>query len=346
MKKIELTGNEKFLLIRTDRIGDLILSTPVAEAIKKVYPDSFVSFLVSPYTQDILKNNPFVDEVILDNYRGIKRFFQLLKLIRSKKFDVTILLFPRWRLSFLVFLAGIKIRIGTAYRAYSLFFNYKIRKHRKTIERHELEYNLDMLSILNIYSEKIAPKIFLSLKEEKSYQKFFWALNLNKNEKVVIVHPGSKNSALNYPLEKLASVADKIIERTKAKVIITGGKDEIKLAQRMKDLMKNKPYDLSGETNLRQLAAIIKKGNLFISNSTGPMHIASALGTPIIAFFSPIFVTSPKRWGPYGDKNYVFLPPVGVCLKCQPKKCPYYDCMEKIDEDLVVSKAIEILQNN
>jgi heptosyltransferase III len=346
MKKIELNGNEKILLIRTDRVGDLVLSTPVAEAIKRVYPRSFITFLASPYTQEILKSNPFVDEVISDNCRGIKGFFPLLKMIRSKKFDVAIFLFPRWRLSFSIFLAGIKIRIGTAYRAYSPFFNYKIRKHRKTIEKHELEYNLDMLSALNIYSEKIAPKIFLSPEEGKAYQRFFRGLNLNENEKVVIVHPGSKNSTLSYPLEKLAGVADKIIEKTGARMIITGGKDEINLARQMKNQMRNKPGDLTGETNIRELAAIIKKAHLFISNSTGPMHIASALETPVIAFFSPIFVAGPKRWGPYGVRNVVFLPPVGVCLKCQPKKCPHYDCMEKIDEDLVVSRAIEILQGN
>jgi heptosyltransferase-3 len=346
MKNFELNGNEKILLIRTDRVGDLVLSTPVAEAIKRVYPRSFIAFLASPYTQEILKNNPFVDEVISDNFRGIKGFFPLLKLIRSKKFDVAIFLFPRWKLAFSIFLAGIKMRIGTAYRAYSLFFNYKIRKHRKTIERHELEYNLDMLSALNIYSEKIAPKIFLSPEEEKAYQRFFRGLKLNENEKVVIVHPGSKNSALSYPLEKLAGVADKIIEKTGARMIITGGKDEINLARQMKNHMRNKPGDLTGETSIRELGAIIKKAHLFISNSTGPMHIASALGTPVIAFFSPIFVAGPKRWGPYGVKNFVFLPPVGVCLKCQPKKCPHYDCMEKIDEDLVVSRAIEILQSN
>lgn len=346
MKKAKITGKEKILLIRTDKIGDLILSLPLAEAIKKVYPQAFISFLVSPYTKDILENNPFVDEVIVFNYSKVKGFFKFVKFLKKKKIDVAILIHPTLVLALLIFLAKIRIRIGTGFRAYQIFFNHKIYKHRKTVEKHELEYNLEMLSPLGISLKKRLPKIFLKDCEKRWAESEFLNIGINKDDKVVIIHPGSRNSSLNYPPEKFAKIADKLTEEFEVKVIVSGSKDELKLAGRMIEKMKNKPESLVGRTDLRELAAVIKSADLLISSSTGPMHMATALGTPVVALFSPIFVASPKRWGPLGNKNQVFLPPLGPCFKCRFKKCPHYNCMEKIDEELVFQKAKKVLKEN
>lgn len=344
MKKLNLTGKEKFLIVRTDRIGDVILSSPVLEALKKKYPESRVSMLVSPYTKDLLQNNPWVDEVITDNDSGFKASFELIKMVRQKEFDVVVLLRPTMRLTFLLYFSGIKVRIGSGYRAYQFLFNYKIYQHRKTIKKHELEYNLDMLTPLGVNSEKILPKIYLSPEEENYSRQIYEGLNIRKNDLKIVIHPGSGGSSLNYPLERFAVLADKLIKELSAKIILTGNKKESAQSEKMKNLMKYQPFDLAGKTELRQLCSLLKGADLLISNSTGPMHIATAVGTPVVALFSPLQVASPKRWGPYGEGNEVIMPPVDTCFKCELQKCPQFNCMEKIDPDEIISRVKKIHQ--
>lgn len=343
MKKLDVKGNEKFLVVRTDRIGDVLLSTPVLEAIKRKYPKSWVSMIVSPYTKDLLINNPWVDEIITYDQSGANGFFQLVKLLRKKEFDYAILLHPTLRLALILFLSGIKVRIGTGYRAYQFLFNCKIYEHRKTIEKHELEYNLSMLAPLGITAKGVVPKIFLSEEEETISNKIFYERKIKKDDLKIVIHTGSGNSSLNYPLGKFALLADKLIEGFSAKIILTGNDKEAKLSEMMSKQMRNKPIDLTGKTNLRELASVLKSSDLLISNSTGPMHMAVALGTPVVALFSPLFVASPRRWGPYGEENEVVMPPVDVCYECSPARCSYFDCMDKIDPDEIISRVKKIL---
>jgi lipopolysaccharide heptosyltransferase II len=344
MKKLNLKGTEKFLIVRTDRIGDVILSTPVAEVLKRNYPKSRVAMLVSPNTKDLLQNNPWVDEVITDDNAGFKGFLKSMKMLREGKFDVVVLLRPTLRLAILLFFSGIKARIGTGYRAYQFLFNYKIYQHRKTIKKHELEYNLDMLAPVGVSYEKIFPKIYLSPEEENYSRQIYDDLNLKKDDIKIVIHPGSGGSSLNYPLEKFAILADKLIEELSAKIILTGNKRELVQSEKMKSLMKYQPFDLTGKTELRQLCSLLRGADLLISNSTGPMHIATAVGTPVVALFSPLQVASPKRWGPYGEENEMIMPPVDTCFKCEVQKCPQFNCMEIIDPDEIVSKVKKILQ--
>jgi len=348
MKKINLSGKEKILVVRTDRIGDVILSLPVLEAIKSSYPKSHVSMMVSPYTKDVLDNIPHLDDVIIDDYKDVHRgtggFFRLVKKIRGEKFDVCVLLHPTLRLALLLFLSGIRYRIGTGYRWYQIFFNGKIYQHRKKNLKHESDYNMDMLKPLGIKSQRILPKAYLSKGEEKFANKIFQNFEIEKEDILVAIHPGSGDSSLNLPIKRFAQAADRLVEDINAKVIITGTKREKELARLMENYMRNKPINLVGKTDLRQLASLLKRIDALISSSTGPMHLSAALGTPTVAIFCPIFVAGPIRWGPCGDSHEVILPPVPICFKCNPKSCPYYDCMEKIKAEQIVSRVKSILK--
>lgn len=343
MKKVNLKGREKFLIVRTDRIGDVVLSLPVLEAIKKKYPHSQVIMMVSSYTRDLLLNNPWVDKTIIYDQAGLKRFFKLVRSLRERRFDVAVLLRPTLRLAFLLFLSGIKVRIGTGYRAYQVLFNYKIYQHRKTIEKHELEYNLDMLAPLGISCEGLVPRVFLSAEEERSSRRMLEDLNMNTGDTKIVIHPGSGHSSLNYPLEKLALLADKLIQGFSAKIVLTGSEKELDISEKLKGSMINQPIDLIGKTDLRSLCTLLNGADILISSSTGPMHVAAALGTPVVGLFSPLFVASAKRWGPYGEEHEVIVPPVKTCYKCEPEKCSYFNCMDMIEPDEIISKVKNIL---
>jgi heptosyltransferase-3 len=347
MRKIKIKGKEKFLVVRTDRIGDVILSTPVFEAIKSKFPDSRLCVMVSSYAAEVVKNNPHVDDVIIDDYErqvgGWREFFRLTREIRRSRFDVAILLRPTFRLALMLFLAGTKYRIGTGYRFYQMLFNRKVYEHRKVNLRHEADYNLDLLRPLDIASRKISPKVYLSAQEEDFAERLFNQYEITPDDTVVLIHPGSGDSSLNLPPQRFAQAADKLAEKLGAKIIITGTEKERNLVSFIRNGMEHDAFDLVGKTNLRQLASVLKRCQVVVSNSTGPMHLAVAVGTPTVAVFCPIFAAGPIRWGPYGEGHEVLVPPVPICFECKPQSCPHYDCMEKIGADQIVSKVCALL---
>ncbi len=344
-KKIQLKGNKKILIVRTDRIGDVILSTPVAEILKQKFPQARIDFLVASYTAPILKNNPFINEIILDDNKSAKGFMDLRKTIKKNNYDLAVVLHPTLRLAYLLKSAQIPVRIGTGYRAYSFLFNQKIYQHRKTVEKHELEYNLDMLKPLGMEALKIAPKIYLSEDEKRNARDFLKKLGIGEEDILVIIHPGSGGNCLNWSAEKFGELAEKLIASYSVKVVVTGQPQEKILTEKMRSRMKQEFIDLMGRTDLRLLAAIIEKSDLLISNSTGPMHMAAALGVPTVAIFCPIFTASPKRWGPSGEDHTVITPPVPTCNNCSPKKCQRGNCMDLITVEEVFEKVETALKN-
>ena len=348
MSKLKITGEERILIIRTDRIGDLVLSTPVLEAIRSRFPKVHVTMMVSPYAADVLNDNPYLNQVMMDDvqyrHKGVKGFFLLVREVRQGKFDVGILLRPTLRLALMLFLAGVKYRIGTGFRFYQIFLNRKVYVHRKVNLKHEVEYNMDLITPLGIVSTKILPKVYVTSAEEEYVRKTFDELNITPEDIVVVIHPGSGKSSLNLPAKRFAEVADELIEKMGAKVVFTGLNNEKNTVEFIKSKMRFNPIDLTGKTTIPQLKAVLKKCDVLISNSTGPMHLACALGTPTVAIFCPIFAAGPVRWGPYGEGNQVILPPVPVCFKCRPNKCPHYDCMEKIKTEQIVSKVSLLLK--
>ncbi len=348
MRKINLSGKAKFLVARTDRMGDVLLSLPVLEAIRSAFPESHVTIMVSPYTRDVLANHPYLDDIIIDDHEGVHRgvggFLGLIRSIRRQKFDVSVLLHPTFRLALILFLSGIRYRIGTGYRLYQMLFNRKIYQHRKKNLRHESDYDMDMLEPLGIKTQTALPKVYLSKGEENLADRILEDFGIKEDDILFAIHPGSGNSSLNLPVKKYAQVADILIEEKQAKVIITGSDDEEGLASLMEGCMRNKPINLAGRTNLRQLASLLKRVHVLISNSTGPMHLSAALGTPTVAVFCPVFAAGPIRWGPRGDGHEVILPPVPICSKCKPRSCPHYDCMEKIKPEEILRRVDLILQ--
>ena len=199
---------KNILIVRTDRIGDLILTLPLAGLIKKQYPDSKVSFLVREYTKNLVSNHPFVDEVIvLKESNGNVPLFENVNIIKQKKFDNCIVVYPRFKISLIVFLSGIKNRIGTGYRWYSFLFNQKVYEHRKNAERHELEYNVNLLEKLGIKNTIAEKNISYDLRvDESSLQNVIKILideKFDLQKPIIIVHPGSGGSSIDLPINKV-----------------------------------------------------------------------------------------------------------------------------------------------
>jgi ADP-heptose:LPS heptosyltransferase len=246
----------------------------------------------------------------------------------------------------MMFLAGIKNRIGTGYRWYSFLFSHKVYKHRKHGDKHELEYNINLLGKLGIDSNIISDQIHFYLNVDSvSTEKINSILNekgYKSENKIIIIHPGSGGSSVDLPKEKLIQLTKYLSELDNVSIIITGSKSELKLCKKFE--VSSSVINLAGILNLSQLISIIDKANVFISNSTGPMHIAGALGIHVIGFFPKIPACSQKRWGPYTEKKTIFTPTIN-CSNCTRKQCEKLDCMNSIDIGRVFDETKSVLQN-
>lgn len=336
---------KKILIVRTDRIGDIILTLPMATVIKKHLPNVKVSFLIRNYTKALIEHHPDVDEIILlKEKNGKALLFENIKNLRDKNIDAAIVVNSSFFLSLLLFLSKIRIRIGTGYRLYSFLYNKKIFVHRKTADKHELEYNIQMLSEIGI-NEKISldnAQFTVPINEQssKKIEQLITKNNLSLIKPIIIFHPGSGGSAVDLPLSRMKVLINFVAFNLNYQIIITGSQTEKVLCESL--CVNEKIKNFAGLLLLEDLTALISKSQIFVGNSTGPLHIAAALGKIVIGFYPNVIVCSPKRWGPYTEKKFIFTP---NCDKknCTVEKCLSIQCMNTINLDNVyeVLKKIE-----
>ncbi len=335
---------KNLLIVRTDRIGDVVLSLPLAQIIKKYYPECKITFLVRNYTKDLLENHPFIDNtIILHELNGKIPILKNVELIKSLNFDSCIIVYPTFQTSLIIFLCSIKNRIGTGYRWYSLLFNNKIYEHRKYAERHELEYNVNLLKALGI-NEKVNPESVnfnLSINKESNekIENLLKNHDINFDEPVIIVHPGSGGSAVDLPLNKFKELVEVLLKKNKFQILITGSKDEIDICNNLK--INDKIKNFTGLLNLSELIALINKTDIFVANSTGPLHIAAALGKYTIGFYPNLLACSAKRWGPYSNKKVIFSPKI-ECSDCEREQCLKSECMNSIQVSDIAAEIDKI----
>jgi heptosyltransferase-2 len=329
---------KNILLVRTDRIGDVILSLPMLPLLKSRFPNARISVLARNYTRELVERHSCVDEVLVyENEDSVRSLWNTLKHIRARKFDLAIIPYPRFRSTFLMFLAGIRLRVGTGYRWYSILFNRKVYEHRKDAQRHEVEYNLNLLRSLGIEIDGAAQfELTISSPAKKAVDSFLAENSISGEEKFVILHPGSGGSARDWRAENFSELGDKVKALLGLKVLVSGGNGEDRLVQNVVEGMKTRPVAAVGKFSLDELGALIQRAAVFVSNSTGPMHIAAILGTPVVAFFPPILQCSPVRWGPYTEKKKVFIADNKTCTLCHGSRCRSNVCMDQIKIDEVV----------
>ncbi len=333
---------KNILLIRTDRIGDVILTTPAISLLHKNYPHAGIFFLTREYTSPLLKHHPYIDEIIsydpYGKHHGLRGHLKLAEELKRKHIDLAILFHPVSYLALSIFLAYIPHRVGSGYRWYSFLLNHPVYEHRKYGLRHELEYNL---SLLKNYVRDIP------LPDEINFQftndECMWHIQQTELQKFhigsryIIIHPGSGGSAPNLPSEMFARILAHLIEKTDMDIILAGDSSEKNLVDSISPGYSNeKVIKVVGKWNLEQYMSVIAGSRFFISNSTGPLHIARAFEIPLLAFYCPAVPCSPERWGPYNRLDSVIKAPVNPCNTCNMDKCPYGNCLQNITWEMIL----------
>lgn len=338
---------KNILIVRTDRIGDVVLTLPLAGIIKKHYPNCKVTFLVNEYTREIAESNKLIDEVLSLKLRENKiNLSSNLEEIKKRNFDSTIIVYPKFTIALLIFLSGIKKRIASGYRWYSFLFSEKVFEHRKIAERHELEYNVNLLKQIGI-NETVNPSavnfnLDVNQNSLTKVKSLLVQSGINDNEELIIIHPGSGGSSIDLPLNRLKELVQKLVNLENVSIIVTGSQSEIEICDQVSP--DNKTHNFAGKLSVSELTALISLSKIFISNSTGPIHIAAALDIFIVGFYPKILACSAKRWGPYNKKHIIFEPIID-CNNCTVEQCHKLDCMNSIDVGRVFEQVRAQLKN-
>jgi ADP-heptose:LPS heptosyltransferase len=235
------------------------------------------------------------------------------------------------------------LRIGTGYRWYSFLFNQRVFEHRKTAARHEAEYNLRLLRPLGIGATEIKFHFALPNAERERIEAKLNNLGVDANP--IILHPGSGGSSRDWPPEHFAQLADLARHALGAQVILTGAPAEENLIAAIQRQTKSQPLSLCGRLSIIELAVLCQRAAVFVSNSTGPLHLAVMVGTPVVAFYPPIRAARPERWGPYGRLADVLMSQQAECMRCRKSPARVCDCMRAITVELAFKKVQEKLSH-
>jgi heptosyltransferase-2 len=324
-----MARHDRILVVRTDRIGDVVLATPLIRALRQAYPDAFIAALIRPYTRAVLENNPNLNQIIEDDYEGRdagrKGFWEQVKRIRDYRFDTALLLLPTERAAWMLFFAGINYRITTSMRLYTVLTGMRsVLRHKYNPIRHEADYCLDLGRRIGVQTDDLSTEVFLSEEERKKGKEILFSRGVKDTDTLLGIHPGSGRSSPNWPAERYAELAARFLTNPNLKIVVTGSSSEVHFWNHFEKLRSGNIINLIGKLTLRQLMSTISHYDCLFSPSTGPMHIAAALKVPTVSLFTPLPSCSPILWGPKGNRSEIVLPPEGFCqVKCEvdPKKC-------------------------
>lgn len=332
----------KFLIVRTDKLGDALLTLPVATKLKENYPNSKIYFLASSYTAPIISKSDSVDEVIAYDKVG---FFELTEILRRKKIDCAIVARPTLRNALIVFFAGIKTRIGTKYRAYSFLFNKRVAHHRKESKKHEALYNLDLLESIGLKNSNNLNEVKFGLlpdnEIQKNVTKKLERLGIDLERPIIVLHISSGGSAVDWNYLNFRELARLIKQNLDVEIILTGTHKDFLFLYELFNNFEFKVHNLAGELNLVELFNLFSIANIYVGNSTGPTHLAAIAGCWVISFYPKIKVASQIRWGPITRKRIIFEPEI-ECSECTVEQCKRLNCMDSISV-MKVYKEIEKL---
>jgi heptosyltransferase-2 len=353
-----MAGNIKKILIRgANWIGDAVLTTPAIRAVRIAYPDAYIALLTRPWVADIFKGSPDINEVILyeDRFTGLGGRLKLARLLRVRGFHSAVLLQNAFDAALVTWLAGIPERIGYRRDWRGPLLTTSIEVKSETLRQHQVFYYLDLLKkSLNIEPDITEPCLYLEDSEIRNARSVLYqSFAISPRTPLIGINPGSTyGPAKRWPTERFAGLIQKIIHELDGKVVLFGSKSEKEIAGEIVSRIlppESSFLNMAGRTNLRELAAFISECDVFITNDSGPMHMAAALLVPVVAIFGSTDYTTT---GPFGHGHTVITKNLS-CSPCLERECPvnptqsreaHLRCMTDITVDNVFTALKQTLQ--
>ena len=314
----------RLLVVRNDRLGDLVLTLPLLEAAREAFPDVRVAVLVKAYTAPLLQSHPHVDELLVDRN---EEPLALGRRLARGRYDAALVVNTNTRNCLAVFRANVPLRVTWSHRPAGLLLgNRHVHMHRSRPPVHESEFAMAFLRRLGVEARVRPPRLTPPPLPEHL------RAELAGEGPLFAMAPGSGGSAYNWPPERYAELAARLAAH--GRVLVTGSAAEAPLLERVHRMLPPEArtrahfhHDLS----LPELAAALAEADAFTASSTGSLHLAAAVGTHVVGLFSPHPAHVPAKWGPLGEGHTVFVAPL------REGEEPHSEVMLRIGVDEVVA---------
>jgi len=339
---------QRILVIRLDRIGDVVLSTPVLQVLRGAYPSAFMAMMVRPVCHELVEGHPSLNEVILydkdGRHKGIVSTIRFACSLRRFRFDTALILHPSNRSHWIPWLAGIPVRIGYD-RKSPWLLTRRIAHRKQEGNKHEAEYTLDMVRVFGIDPPAPRPFVPIHPQTDERVEQLLREQGIGHEDVLVAIHPSASDLSKRWPHERFASVADRLIEGYRSTVILVTGPQEVAHAEAVERAMRHRPVNLAGKLSVGELACVLKRCRVLLSNDSAPVHVAAAVGTPVLAIFGRAQPgLGARRWGPLG-LQHVVLQKDGACVIPHPHDCDFERCrLTALSVDEVYRCALSVLQ--
>jgi len=324
-------------------VGDLVMATPVLTDLKAAFPKASITAMCRKPLCDLLKKDVSIDELFCfekpsNDFLRRKGLRDIIGKVQTGKYDVGVLLTNSFSSAWWFWQGKVKRRIGYAdhFRSFLLTDPVKLASDKE----HLVDSFKKLLFPLCVPVSKTKPRLYLTEKEIEESKELLYQRGYVRGAKIIGINPGAAyGSAKCWPPERFKAIAKKIIDEIDGYVVFFGDTNTASLVKEISSGLPSKVIDLAGVTNLRELACIIKDCNVLVTNDSGPMHIADALGTPLVALFGS---TDSEITGPYEQRGNVIKKDV-ECSPCFKRTCPIdFRCMKGISVDEVAQKVIEL----
>ncbi len=315
-------------------VGDAVLALPAINAIKKNFPESEIIVAAEEWVEDLFTlGGMFPDTVSFSKPKGFRSFTDSVRKIRDGRFDLGILLTNSFSSALVFAMARIPQRWGYNKDGRGILLTKRVPVQPQPNRPHQVHYYLALLAGLGLESDPKEFSLALNRQEIAETEAWLEALNVRIKKPLVILNPGAYyGSAKRWPAEKYAGLASLIQDNYPAQIMIIGSADEKALADEIASRMDAPPIVLTGQTSLPRLAALISFADLFVTNDSGPMHLANFLKVPVVALFGP---TEPARTGPFLEPSVV-IHKGAPCWPCSYRQCPFdHRCMMDITPEEV-----------
>lgn len=337
------------LIVKLSAVGDVIHTLPSLRELRRHYPDAHITWVIEEASADLIKDHPDLDRILISpRKRWIQEFKgrqihkptgeirTWIKSLRERSYDLVIDFHGLFKSAIIVFLSGGKRKLGydSMQELSGLFYNEKIPED---MEKHAVDRYLDFIRYLGANIGKPEFPIAIQAQHEKTITELLKTHGLNEKDAFVVINPVALWETKLWQNEKFARLGDRLSGELGMKVILSGA--ERKTLDDIQNQMSTPCANIGGKTTLRDLACLYRQAALVISTDSGPMHLAAAVGTPVIALFGP---TNPRRTGPYGEGHIVIQKALS-CSPCLLKKCDSMQCMRDISVDDVVEEVREKL---
>ncbi|MCX7981282.1 MAG: lipopolysaccharide heptosyltransferase II [Syntrophales bacterium] len=333
-KTLPISKIKKILIRGTNWIGDAVMTLPALKALRDNFPQGHLTVLAKPWVKEIYLLSHLIDEVILyddsHEHRGLGGRLKLCKRLKREKFDLALLFQNAIEAALIAFFARIPIRAGYDTDGRLLLLTHAVRRRRYVLHLHQTRYYLEMVRALGIEAEYSQPRIFPPEPVN---------LNLPVGDLIGIAPGAQYGPAKRWFPDRFAALSDLLLDTFASHIILLGSKADRDVTKEIKKQSRHTLIDLAGETSLAEAVAIMAQLRVFVTNDSGLMHVACALGIPVVAIFGS---TDPTTTGPVGDRVRIIHHPVS-CSPCLKTHCPTdFRCMDQIQVEEVFSAVKDL----